>query len=163
MRGSTAVDSWYSIDAATLGEVSRLSVPLDFCREVPLIFSAYLEPFADCEVLQQRVQRVLHSLPVEVQRDFLDDPCFQIAKEEYVPGRGWSLPMAVPVVVGGGSRSVVLRSRLADCSAEFAHYVIAHELAHAYLRNGGWGEIVDREQAADALAASWGFARPAGR
>jgi hypothetical protein len=38
--------------------------------------------------------------------------------------------------------------------------VIAHELAHAYLRNGGWGEISDRELAADALAESWGFPKP---
>ena len=38
-------------------------------------------------------------------------------------------------------------------------YVIAHELAHAVLRNGGrWGSD-DPEEAADALAAQWGFAK----
>jgi hypothetical protein len=69
--------------------------------------------------------------------------------------------MACPVdVVWKGSRSVVLRRRLAECAEDFAHYVIAHELAHAHLWNGGWGEISDPEDAADALAASWGFARP---
>jgi signal-transduction protein with cAMP-binding, CBS, and nucleotidyltransferase domain len=39
-------------------------------------------------------------------------------------------------------------------------YIIAHELAHAYLRNGGWGDLADPEASADALAASWGFIRP---
>ena len=61
---------------------------------------------------------------------------------------------------GNGSRCVVLKRRLANCLEAFAYYVIAHELAHAYLRNGGWGEIEDAEAAADALAASWGFVRP---
>ena len=42
-----------------------------------------------------------------------------------------------------------------------AKYIIAHEFAHAFLRNGGWGEITDAEEAADALAASWGFHKPA--
>ena len=55
-------------------------------------------------------------------------------------------------------------NRLDQCSklVHGVYYVIAHEFAHAYLRNGGWGEILDREEAADALAAHWGFPRPAG-
>ena len=57
----------------------------------------------------------------------------------------------------GTSRCVVLKPRLEKCSNEFACYIIAHEFAHAHLHNGGWGEILDREEAADALAASWGF------
>jgi len=57
----------------------------------------------------------------------------------------------------GSSRCVVLKPRLEKCSEKFCCYIIAHELAHAYLNNGGWGEITDREEAADALAASWGF------
>ena len=69
--------------------------------------------------------------------------------------------MATPGPVGSSSRCVVLRPRLADCPEAFAYYVIAHEFAHAYLRNGGWGEITDIEEAADALAESWGFRRPA--
>jgi hypothetical protein len=52
------------------------------------------------------------------------------------------------------------RFRLSVCEEAFAHYVIAHEFAHAYLRNGPWGNIFDPEDAADALAASWGFPRP---
>jgi hypothetical protein len=55
---------------------------------------------------------------------------------------------------------VILKPRLADCPEDFAHYVIAHEMAHAYLRNGGWGTIEDPELAADTLAATWGFGRP---
>ena len=59
----------------------------------------------------------------------------------------------------GSSRCVVLKPRLEYCTDAFACYIIAHEFAHAYLRNAGWGEITDREEAADALAASWGFAK----
>jgi hypothetical protein len=104
---------------------------------------------------------VLGALPEEIQRDFLDDPRFRITVETFQPGRGWTLWMAAPDPGGGGSRCVVLRRKLATCEEAFGLYVIAHELAHAYLRNGGWGEITDREEAADALAASWGFRRPA--
>lgn len=104
---------------------------------------------------------VLDALPNDVQRDFLDDPRFRVALEEYVPGQGWTLWMASPGPIGNGSRCVVLRPRLATCSEAFAFYVIAHEFAHAFLRNGGWGDITDVEEAADALAASWGFLRPA--
>jgi hypothetical protein len=68
--------------------------------------------------------------------------------------------MATPGPIGSGSRCVVLKPRLADCSEAFACYVIAHEFAHAFLRNGGWDAITDPEEAADALAASWGFERP---
>lgn len=103
---------------------------------------------------------VLDMLPEPVQRDFLDDPRFRIALENYSPSEGWSLWMASPGPIGSGSRCVVLRPRLADCPEPFAHYVIAHEFAHAFLRNGGWGDITDIEEAADALAASWGFVRP---
>jgi hypothetical protein len=129
---------------------------------VSSIFSAYLEAFVDYEPLQRRVLAVLDALPIEVQRDFLDDPRFRVALEEFVPGQGWTLWMASPGPIGNSSRCVVLRPRLAHCSEAFAFYVIAHEFAHAFLRNGGWGEITDVEEAADALAASWGFRRPAG-
>jgi hypothetical protein len=119
-----------------------------------------LEAFADYEPLRQRVLRVLNELPVLVQRDFLDDPRFRVTIDNYVPGKGWTLWMAVPGPIGSGSRCVVLKPRLSNCSEAFACYVIAHEFAHAFLRNGGWGEITDIEEAADALAASWGFLRP---
>ncbi len=114
----------------------------------------------DFPPLSQRVLAVLNRLPEAVQRDFLDDSRFSVTLDNYTAGRGWTLWMPAPGGVGDSSRCVVLRPRLANCSEEFAHYVIAHEFAHAYLRHGGWGEITDVEEAADALAASWGFGRP---
>lgn len=103
---------------------------------------------------------VLEALPNIVQRDFLDDPLFRVTPETFIPGKGWTLFMDSPGDIASTSRCVVLRRRLAESSEAFAFYVIAHEFAHAYLRNGGWNEISDREEAADALAASWGFPRP---
>jgi hypothetical protein len=124
------------------------------------IFTVLLREFDAPPVLHERVLLVLEALPPEVQRDFVDDARFRIALEVYDPQRGWSVLMHAPGPIGSDSRSVILRRKLADCSAAFAHYVIAHELAHAFLRNGGWGEITDSEAAADALAAHWGFPRP---
>ena len=42
----------------------------------------------------------------------------------------------------------------------FLGSLLAHELAHAYLRNEGRWPGDDPEAAADALAAEWGFPRP---
>lgn len=120
------------------------------------IFASYLETFTDHETLRKRVAHVLHSLPLNVRNDFLDDESFHVALDDYVHGQGRTIWMAGP-----GSRSVILKPRLNDCSEEFAMYVIAHEFAHAFLHNGGWGNIADPELAADELAASWGFPRPA--
>lgn len=125
------------------------------------MFSAYLEPFADYEPLQHRILTVLNALPDPVIRDFVDDHRFRVAMDEVVPGKGRTVQLPSPGPVGKSSRCVVLKRRLADRSEAFACYVIAHEFAHAYLRNGGWGDIADTEEAADALAASWGFRRPA--
>lgn len=100
------------------------------------------------------------ALPSEVQRDFLDDSRFQILLERHVPGRGWTMLMPAPGPFDQGSRCVLLRRRLAISPEPFALYIIAHELAHAFLRNGGWGEVTDPEAAADALAAHWGFEKP---
>lgn len=123
-------------------------------------FSEYIEPFAEYPALQQHVLSVLETLPEEVQRDFLDDHRFGVAIDNYEPGKGWSLFMPTPGPPGHGTRRVVLRPKLNRASEDFAKYIIAHEFAHAFLRNGGWGEITDVEEAADALAASWGYHRP---
>lgn len=123
-------------------------------------FASYLAPFSEHPVLRDRVLHVLERLPHEVQRDFLDDCRFRITLDNFHPERGWSFLMPAPGIGGNGSRCVVLRLKLADASEPFACYVIAHEFAHAYLRNGGWGEITDIEEAADAMAAAWGFKRP---
>ena len=122
-------------------------------------FASYLRPFEGLPRLARRVAHVLHELPGEVQTDFLEDPKFAVSLHNYEPGKGSSVFMAVPDGQHG-SRSVVLKPLLADCSEDFAYYVIAHEFAHAYLRNGPWGEVTDIEDAADALAAHWGFPRP---
>ena len=123
-------------------------------------FVDYIEPFTEYPVLQQRVLFVLEKLPTEVQRDFLDDPRFGVAIDNYEAGKGWTLFMPTPGTDGNGTRRVVLRPKLDSASDQFATYVIAHEFAHAFLRNGGWGAITDVEEAADALASSWGFHRP---
>jgi len=126
-----------------------------------MTFAAFIKPFADHPLLQERVLSVLQALPHEVQRDFLDDPRFGTAIDNYEPGKGWTLFMPTPGPPGEGSRLVVLRPKLEVASERFAKYVIAHEFAHAFLHDGGWGEITDSEDAADALAAFWGFKRPA--
>lgn len=110
--------------------------------------------------LHARVVRVLEQLPEEVLQDFLNDPRFRITIDNYTPGEGWTLFMPTPGPLGFGTRCVVLRLKLSHCDEAFAFYVIAHEFAHAFLRNGPWGDITDVEQAADALAATWGFCRP---
>ena len=125
------------------------------------IFSALLEPLTECDSLRRRVLTVLSALPDAVRRDFVDDPRFRIALDEVVPGIGRTVRLASLGPVGEGCRCVVLKRRLARRSEAFACYVIAHEFAHAFLRNGAWGDITDSEAAADALAASWGFERPA--
>ena len=124
------------------------------------MFSALLAPFDDHSQLRQHIAQVLDSLPAEVQEDFLSDTTFRVTLEDYSPQSGWRMFMACPSPEQKITRCVVLRSRLEHADRLFATYVIAHEFAHAYLRNGGWGEITDIEEAADALAASWGFARP---
>lgn len=116
-----------------------------------------LEPYP---ALHARTIRVLTLIPGEVLQDFLGDPRFQVTIDNYQPGQGWTLWMPTPGPPGQGSRCVVLRPKLNLCSEAFAFYVIAHEFAHAFLRNGPWGEILDVEEAADALAATWGFVRP---
>lgn len=124
------------------------------------MFAIHLEPFAELAPLHGRLLEVLRALPTAVQTDLLEDPKFRIALDDFVPGEGRSVWLACPAPDGNGSRSVVLKPRLADCPERFAHYIIAHELAHAFLRNGGWNEILDPEIAADTLASSWGFPKP---
>jgi hypothetical protein len=106
-----------------------------------------------------RIIAVMERLPDAILCGFLDDPSFRIALDDLVPGKGRTVWMACPTL-GNGSRCVILKPLLADCPEDFAHYVIAHELAHAHLRNGAWEDIEDAELAADALATHWGFNRP---
>jgi hypothetical protein len=119
-----------------------------------------LQAFSEYPHLQTQIATVLKCLPETVHADFNDDPSFQITLENYSPEQGWKLFMTCPTLASPISRCVVLRRRLENATSEFAQYVIAHEFAHAYLRNGAWGDITDIEEAADALAANWGFIRP---
>ncbi len=118
-----------------------------------------LVAFEEADPLRTRVHRVLAALPCEVQRDFIDDPRFCI--RPLTRKSSCETLLAFPAPDGSVSRCVVLKKRLATCSLAFGLYVIAHELAHAYLRNGPWQQFADPEEAADALAASWGFGKPA--
>jgi hypothetical protein len=119
-----------------------------------------LEPFVAIDPLRHRIAFVLGELPQSVQIDFFSDPHFRISLDNCEPGKGRTVFMPCLNPNGSESRCVVLKPRLATCDESFSLYIIAHELAHAFLRNGGWGEIEDREDAADALAEKWGFPRP---
>ncbi len=123
-------------------------------------FTTLMSDFAALESLKERVLSVLVSLPEAVQVDFARDETFAITVERVTRSRSTLHFMACPQG-RSVSRCVILRKKLNDAPEAFAKYVIAHEFAHAFLRNGGWGEIADREEAADALAASWGYVRPA--
>ena len=123
-----------------------------------LVFAAYLEPFREHEPLRRSVLKVLNQLPEVIIQDFLADPQFRVSLDEFEPGKGRTVWMPA-LGPNGTSRCVVLKPKLSISPEPFALYIIAHEFAHAYLRNGGWGPITDREEAADALAETWGFAR----
>lgn len=109
--------------------------------------------------ISRRLMNILRSLPGEVLSDFISDATFRIEPERVTEGQRTTMFMACPT--GRNiSRCVILRAKLEHAKADFANYVIAHELAHAYLRNGGWQEFTDREEAADALAKHWGYPKP---
>ncbi len=159
MTSSTRRLSPIENDGASASHREPAKASLDTI-ELRRILADYLEPFDELEPLRDRVLVVLSALPREVRRDLLQDPRFRMTLDDFVPGEGRTVWMACPGPGENGSRCVVLKPRLADCPEAFAHYVIAHELAHAYLHNGGWGKIEDPEAAAEALDASWGFPKP---
>ncbi|MEM9411760.1 MAG: hypothetical protein AAGA30_11645 [Planctomycetota bacterium] len=118
--------------------------------------SQYTEHFQNYPRLMSCLEYVLGSLPEEIKSELLSDPNFKVALDDYRPGQGRFVLMP-NLGPGGGSRCVVLKPRLEKCSDKFSKYIIAHELAHAFLYNRGWKEISDPEEAADALAAHWGY------
>ncbi|HSZ60112.1 MAG TPA: hypothetical protein VK797_30995 [Tepidisphaeraceae bacterium] len=105
------------------------------------------------------VSDVVLALPEAVRAELLGDERFLIFDYEPGPGVVAHVPVGMPVA-RRASRSVVLKRTLRRRAPEFVRYVIAHELAHAHLRNGGRWPGDDPERAADALAAEWGFPRP---
>jgi hypothetical protein len=118
----------------------------------------WLDRFALDDFLRPHVGMVVTGLPAHVRSDLLDDPAFHLS--DYEPG---GVAFEVPVAAPRGrrpSRAVVLKRTLRHRPVPFIQWVIAHELAHAHLRNAGRFPGEDPEHAADALAAEWGFPRP---
>ena len=118
----------------------------------------WLRPFALDAGLHAHASEVIASLPTDVQRDLMDDPAFSMCDYEPGPGRVFHVPVKLGRQNSG--RAVVLKRTLLRRPTEFVRWVIAHELAHAHLRNRGRWAGDDPEHAADALAAGWGFPRP---
>ena len=112
--------------------------------------------------LQPHVRAVFEAMPASVRADLMRDPAFVICDYEPDPSRSFQVPVGMPDGQGG-SRSVVLKRTLRRRSPDFIRWLVAHELAHAHLRNEGRWPSEDPEHAADALAAAWGFPRPASR
>ena len=110
--------------------------------------------------LHAHARSVFLALPDDVFADFIGDPAFTMIDYDHAPGIALEVPVGAPVA-RRASRSIVLKRSLAARPAAFACYVIAHELAHAHLRNEGRHPGEDPEHAADSLAAAWGFPRPA--
>jgi hypothetical protein len=119
----------------------------------------WLRPFNLDASLHAHAAEVVASLPADVRDDFMFDPAFTLVDYEPQPGRAFHVPVKLPVR-RRMSRSVVLKRTLRTRPEPFVRWVIAHELAHAHLRNGGRWVGDDPERAADALAAGWGFPRP---
>ncbi|MGH7215265.1 MAG: ImmA/IrrE family metallo-endopeptidase [Tepidisphaeraceae bacterium] len=123
------------------------------------LIDRWLERFDLDAWLRDHVAVVFVGLPQPVRSDLMDDPSFLLC--DYEPGP--AVVMHVPLRLEGRgtpARSVVLKRTLRRRPTEFVRYVIAHELAHAHLRNRGRWADDDPERAADALAAEWGFPRP---
>lgn len=117
--------------------------------------------------LHGHVARVFAALPASVRADLAGDPSFLLS--DYEPVVGLTQLVIVRLTAPsrgsgrlGAGRSVVLKRTLRRRPEPFVRYVIAHELAHAYLRNEGRWPGEDPERAADALAAEWGFPSPRG-
>ena len=118
----------------------------------------WLASFTLAPFLHDHVAAVILALPDAVREDFIGDPAFILC--DYEPTLG---PAFIPVrspSLKRPSRSVVLKRTLRRRPESFVRWVIAHELAHAHLRNGGRHDGEDPESAADSLAADWGFPKP---
>lgn len=109
------------------------------------------------EPLREHALVVFAALPAAVRDDLLDDESFLICQ---CPTHGGGEVRVGSPARGRGARSVVLKDSLAQRPDPFIRWLIAHELAHAHLRNEGRFPGEDPELAADALAAQWGFPKP---
>ena len=119
----------------------------------------FVSAFITDEMMKARVIHVFSALPETIRQQLIEDPGFAIGLSDGDRPGGAGNLIGCP---GGdqGGRLVLLKGSLRHRSTAFAHYVIAHELAHAHLRNRGRHPGEDPETAADSLAAEWGFTRP---
>ncbi|MGF1633370.1 MAG: hypothetical protein ACFCVE_05915 [Phycisphaerae bacterium] len=108
--------------------------------------------------LSPHVAAVVLAMPSAARDDLLDDDDFRLT--EYDPTQASTVPISAPSR-RGPARAVALKRTLRSRPPAFVQWVVAHELAHVYLRNGGRTPGEDPELAADALAEAWGFPRPA--
>jgi hypothetical protein len=109
--------------------------------------------------IKDHVAVVIGNLPNEVRADLMDDPEFVVC--DFDPGPHVMLEVPVRFSESGKpGRSIVLKRTIKRRPVPFVRWVIAHELAHAYLRHGGRWPDDDPEHAADSLAAAWGFPKP---
>ena len=111
----------------------------------------------DC--LRGHTAHVLGRLPAHVLTDIMGDPGVVFYDYDPAPGAVMHVPVKIPGK-SGASRSIVLKRTLCHREPNFVQWLIAHELAHAHLRNGGRWPGDDPEIAADSLAFEWGFPRP---
>jgi hypothetical protein len=119
----------------------------------------WLISFSLHERMRAHACDVLRALPAGVLEDLMGDPGFTLYDYDPGPGRLMHVPLAAPAR-HRASRCVVLKRTLLSRPQSFIRYIIAHELAHAHLRNAGRFPGEDPELAADTLAADWGFPRP---
>jgi hypothetical protein len=127
--------------------------------DTPDQIDAWLRPFRLVQSLHDHATHVLMALPEMVRLDLSSDP--PVTFWDYDPTPGVMLHVPVGPPGRRPARTVVLKRTLAHRPTPFARWLIAHELAHAYLRNAGRWPGDDPETAADALAGEWGFPRPA--
>ena len=123
----------------------------------PISLDDWLSAFGLDPFLFDHIAVVLAALPHHVREDLVTDPSFVLC--DYEPSHE---PAYFRVATPGKrpGRSVILKRTLRRRPETFVRWVIAHELAHAHLRNGGRHPGEDPEHAADSLAADWGFPRP---
>jgi hypothetical protein len=122
-------------------------------------FHDWLASFNLHSSLHAHVADVLRAIPDEVRRGLVGDPSFVLHDYDPLRGARTEIPVGLPRA-GVPGRAVALKRTLGARPTDFIRWVIAHELAHAHLRNEGRFPGDDPENAADALAASWGFPRP---
>ena len=119
----------------------------------------WLRPFHLVGPLHDHASHVLSAVPDVVRAELSADPPVSFCDYDPTPGGVLLVPVG-PLGRRRPARSVVLKRTLQTRPPAFVRWLIAHELAHAYLRNGGRWAGDDPEVAADALAAEWGFPRP---